>query len=195
MTAFSVIIPTYGDKEYWDSFAERAADSVLCQTFKDYELIRHHDKDMQSARNNAADMACGDWLVFLDADDELEENFLGRTFRGGYGDIQQPLTVYVEATGEMYLPPTYIAPCDSIQDGNYVVVGAPVRRELFLAAGGFDDYPVFEDWALWLKMVNKGAVIGKTTGIYIIHRREGPTRNGTYVPDIDIKIKNDWGIK
>ena len=94
----SVIVPLYNVEKY----AKRCIESVLTQTFNDYELILVDDgsndntgkicdqyaaKDsrikvihkknggVSSARNEGLDAAQGEWITFLDADDWIEPNF------------------------------------------------------------------------------------------------------------------------
>ncbi len=95
---FSVIIPTYNRA----SFVTKAVDSVLRQTFKDYEIIVVDDgstdttmqaleqygraitivhqvnNGVSAARNAGIRKATGRWIAFLDSDDEWKENYLAR---------------------------------------------------------------------------------------------------------------------
>ena len=95
----SVIVPLYNAEK----FAKRCIESVLKQTFQNYELILVDDgsKDrtgeicdqyaekesrikvihkknggVSSARNTGLEIAEGEWVTFLDADDWIEPNFL-----------------------------------------------------------------------------------------------------------------------
>ncbi|MGP1625027.1 glycosyltransferase family 2 protein [Prevotella koreensis] len=88
----SVIIPLYNKEK----IVERSVNSVLSQSFKNFELIivddgstdnsfeivnnikddrirlmRQENGGPSKARNTGAKRACGEWIVFLDADDEL----------------------------------------------------------------------------------------------------------------------------
>lgn len=99
-TFFSVIVPLYNKADY----IEKALQSVLAQTYTDFELIVVDDGStdnslqvvqsiqqlstfnfqlltetnagVSTARNNGAKVAKGDYLAFLDADDWWEPTFL-----------------------------------------------------------------------------------------------------------------------
>ena len=95
---FSVIVPIYNVEE----FLERCIDSILQQTFDDYELllvndgspdnsayicrkylnndkVKYFEKEnggLGDARNYGIKRACGEYLVFVDSDDYIENNLL-----------------------------------------------------------------------------------------------------------------------
>lgn len=100
----SVIVPVYNTEKY----LPRCIESVLAQTFVDWEMLLIDDgstdasgsicdeyaaKDerirvfhkenggVSSARNLGLDNARGEWITFVDADDYIEENFL-KSFEG-----------------------------------------------------------------------------------------------------------------
>lgn len=93
----SVIVPVYNAEK----FIKRCIDSILCQTYKDFELILINDgsKDnsygilqdyektdvriklynqdnqgVSSARNKGLEIAKGDYVLFIDSDDWIESN-------------------------------------------------------------------------------------------------------------------------
>ncbi len=101
----SVIIPVYNSEK----LLERALDSVLNQTYKDLEIIvvddgstdnsskiiaKYQKKDSRivsirqknggqaSARNAGIRLAKGEYLAFLDADDEYDKNFILKMLNG-----------------------------------------------------------------------------------------------------------------
>ena len=93
----SIIIPTFNEEEYLPKLLE----SIQKQTFNDYEVIiadsNSQDKTVEIAtkynckivkgglpavgRNNGAKVAQGDFLVFLDSDLILTENYLENTVK------------------------------------------------------------------------------------------------------------------
>lgn len=88
---FSIVIPTYN----YGRFVGRAIESALAQPGDDFEVLvaddgstddtpavldryagrirtcRHENRGAAATRNRAAEIAAGDWLLFLDADDRL----------------------------------------------------------------------------------------------------------------------------
>lgn len=101
---FSVIIPLYNKAPY----VARAIDSVLAQTFTDFELVivddgskddsytladkaiegheqchlyRQQNTGVSVARNNAVALSQGEYLCFLDADDWWAPSFLEEMFK------------------------------------------------------------------------------------------------------------------
>ena len=106
MPKISVIVPLYNAEKY----LSRCIDSVLAQTFTDFELILINDgstdtsgkicdnyaqKDsrvkvvhkenggVSSARNIGLDIAVGEWITFVDSDDSILTEMLERLNIGG----------------------------------------------------------------------------------------------------------------
>jgi glycosyltransferase involved in cell wall biosynthesis len=172
--SISVVITTYGTDHWKDLAWSRAFPSVADQITDEDEILVEHYPDLSigPARNKAAAKAEKNWLLFLDADDELAPGYLQAmreaTFLASGTNLYQPAVQWVRRG--VRRKPYLIAPKD-LREDNYLVIGTLVSRSLFKHAGGFSDYPHgFEDWSLWAKCWRAGAqVIPVPTAIYIAH--------------------------
>lgn len=98
MCKFSIIVPVYNVEKY----IERCLDSLINQSYDDYEiiivndgstdssvdiikkyldnskikLINEENKGLSAARNNGVKNASGDYLIFVDSDDYIDKNLL-----------------------------------------------------------------------------------------------------------------------
>lgn len=166
----SVIIPTFGDRATWDAIAETAIKSLTKQVRPPDEVIRIHSDSLYRARNLGAAQASCDWLAFLDADDEYDPHFLNEMMHAPRIGLRQPAVQYVDPNGSA-APPVVLPPVPLLQ-GNYLIIGTMIRRKLFQDCGGFDDYPIYEDWTLWIKAWLRGANVAPVpSAIYRAHQR------------------------
>lgn len=163
----SIVIATYGD-DSWETLAlERAAPSAADQGA--HEILIGHDPDgnIAGVRNELASKATGDWLCFLDADDEIAPGFLAAMKRASKQErrvdaaplLLTPAVSYVRK-GKRATPMFH--PEGDLRDDNYLVVGTLIEKSLFDEVEGFSDYPHgFEDWSLWAKSWKAGARIAR----------------------------------
>ena len=107
----SVIVPVYKVEKY----LRRCVDSILAQTFADFELLLIDDGSpdnsgkicdeyaaldprvrvfhksnggVSSARNLGLDNACGEWIVFVDSDDWVTEDYLADLMKDSDADLR-----------------------------------------------------------------------------------------------------------
>ena len=168
----TICIATYGDKEWEEMALTRALPSV-----KDFpcEVLVGHDSDgtIASVRNGLAERAMGEWLCFLDADDELDAGYLAAmelAVSRNEGKVLLTPAVQKFNKGRIQGRPTFYPEVD-LKIANWLVVGTLVQTDLFLSVGGFGEYPHgFEDWSLWAKCAKMGARVVKVPrAIYIQH--------------------------
>lgn len=175
----SVVIATYGEEEWAELAKTRALESLIGQS-PDQFVLSHWDyppgEKIGPARNRGAAQATGDWLVFLDADDELEPGFFRQMRRAianynpeRHAVLFTPAVRYVRKgkPGKTRFPPKL----GTLKDDNHLIVGTMIERTLFHEVGGFGDYPHgFEDWSLWAKAWKAGArVIQVPHAVYRAH--------------------------
>lgn len=164
----SIVIPTFGDLGVWAPLAERARVSAENQTVASEVLCVHGDT-LAQARNRGAARAAGEWLVFLDADDELDAGYV-EAMRMGEADLRQPATLGV--VGGVEDDEAVVIPTRPLVDANFLVIGTMVPKDLFLHVGGFLEEEVLEDWSLFLRCWLEGATIEAIPeAIYRVHVR------------------------
>jgi glycosyltransferase involved in cell wall biosynthesis len=189
MESVSTIIPAYNAER----FIANAVNSALAQTHARHEIFVVDDGSTDDtprvlrrfgdavrvihqangghvrARNHGAQRASGDWLAFLDADDEWLPEKLEKQLRAAEGDVGLIYTDR-ENFGEIGRVGTRASTATPLCEGdvferlllgNFITVSSVlVRREWFERLGGFDaDLLVCEDWDLWLRFSAAGGIV------------------------------------
>ena len=196
----SVVVTSYN----YGRFLGEAIESVLAQTEKDVEIIVVDDGStddsvavarrypvrvlvqsnggVSSARNRGASVARGAYLMFLDADDQLDPTYLARCVAAL--DRQDRRVAYAYTGMELFGTEsgTFEAPAFDAQRlcaGNYVHASALMRRDVFDEVGGFDVSLRlgYEDYELWLRMLEQGYVGVCVPAPLLRYRRHGTSRN------------------
>jgi hypothetical protein len=66
----------------------------------------------------------------------------------------------------------------------------------FFAVGGFDAYPILEDWALWLNLVAAGlGIVDVPEAVYRVHVRSGGRNANRALHDqvyAQIRARHTW---
>lgn len=178
MTSVGVVVATFGDQEWRRLAVDRARPSVDKQTRPADRILHVHDPScLHLARNTGLRSLDTEWVIFLDADDELDPGYIEAMLEGPLSDINQPSTLGVHEDGHEDDEPVLI-PERPLWDGNYIVIGAMARRQLLVDVGGFRDLPAFEDWDLWARCWLAGATIGACPeAVYRVHVRANGRRN------------------
>ena len=170
----SVIVATYGDQEWVDMAIERAIPSADGQGA--IEIMCHHQPEgsPSSSRNLSAFHTKGDWLCFLDADDEMAPGYLD-AMKAAIEREQDERVLLTPAVQQVRKgrpgAPFFFDRGISLRQDNWLVVGTLVHRHLFFEVGGFGDYPHgFEDFSLWSKCFRAGAQVVKVPdAVYVYH--------------------------
>ena len=158
----SIVVASFGD-EAWNSLAEkRAIPSTEGQGA--LEVVRIHEPGgtIASARNNGLDAAKGEWVVFLDADDELAPGFVRAMLSHleGVKDRQLLLTPSTQFCRGLRGAAIGVMPQVDMRDGSWLIIGTAVSRSHFKSVGGFSDgIDLYEDWHLWARCVREGSTI------------------------------------
>ncbi len=197
MPHVSVIIPTYNRARY----VTAAIDSVLAQTFTDYEIIVVDDgstdntkevlqsykdkihyiyqpnKGVSAARNTGIKAAKGEWIAFLDSDDEWLPEKLEMQMcdlRQYPGAVLSSTNVRFESPNTNLLDHFKDCLCYSIAEPTYIAIPGNINfttsylftstvvadRRSIVEVGMFCEHlTLFEDLDLWLRLSTKGGFV------------------------------------
>jgi GT2 family glycosyltransferase len=195
-----VIIGTYGNWDVWGILAHRARLSVEAQTVLPNEVHEVHADTLASARNQGAADSIADWLIFLDADDELDPYYVEEMLKGT-GDMRWPSTIGYYENGQIddYAVPH--EPRSSLLVGNHMVIGTMVRREQFIDVGGFRELASLEDWDCWIRLTLNGAqAVSCPKAVYRVHvqsdsRNQNIESHSRTYAEIQQRYQDGWNAR
>lgn len=138
------------------------------------------------ARNLGVASSTSRYVTFLDLDDFLAPDALSSRVEAAERHADQPWiagsycwheTVDSESTPESWRPeagkPRVAISWLSHFDDAFFIASAPLlRRDAFLAVGGFDDAPTAEDVVFWFKLLRWGFVLVGVETVGIAYRRK-----------------------
>jgi len=209
----SVIIPFYNHGEY----IRETVESVLTQKFQDFELIIVNDgstdedsiktlekishqkisifhiknQGVCAARNYGFKKSSGKYLLFLDADDKISDDFILDAVpilerNPDVKAVSCRVELFGEKSGE-YLLPAYSL--DLLIARNILVITCLIRSTDFAATSGFNDNMRggFEDWDFWLTLLGTGGEVIRIDKVGFYYRIRKVSRNHTIGSD---KIRN-----
>lgn len=180
----SVIIPTYNRGQ----LIQRAINSIIQQTYGPLEIIiiddgsndntenivhnidsdniiyiKQKNQGACSARNRGIIEAKGDYIAFLDSDDEWKPDMLEKQIKH-INNINADISVcnyFVEENNKfkkaIVNKKTNTFTLDELLNRNYITTGAIlIKKELIKEVGMFDEnMPRYQDWELMLRIANK----------------------------------------
>lgn len=192
----SVVIPCYNQGGYVDE----AVESVLQQTYDDFEIIIVNDgstdehtnevlaayakprtrviatdnQGLAAARNNGIKAAVGEYILPLDADDRIESTYLEKAVR--ILDQSKDMgIVYCRARLFGELESEWVLPeysLDVMLLDNVIFCSSLFRRSDWELVGGYDTEMVFgwEDYDFWLSLIERGRQVYKIPEILFHYR-------------------------
>lgn len=157
----TVAIATFGDPRWEELAEERALPSAFVQNVP---IARCHGKTLADARNGALESVSTEWVIYLDADDELEAGYVD-AMAAGSADLRAPAVRYIR--GRRVPPPAmprvaghrHACEASCLRAGNWLVIGTAVRAELLRSVGGWEEFGWSEDWAMWARCWKAGATV------------------------------------
>jgi glycosyltransferase involved in cell wall biosynthesis len=192
----TVVCATYGDPS-WQRLAEtRAIPSARQQGVL---VIAVHSDNLINARNEGLMQVGTEFIIFLDADDELSPGYID-AMAAGTADLRVPQVAYIHpgvvATARFPRVGGHQHDCtgDCLSDGNWMVIGVCARTQILRDVGGFRDWAWSEDWDLWYRCHLAGATIEPIPeAVYRAHVRAESRNRGQ--SDQATKDACFWGIR
>lgn len=123
-----------------------------------------------------------DWVVIADLDDLLMPDALD-----GLEDVEADVWQmgFHRSDGEIYVVPQLTADEYLASSRNVFVGSSAIRREAFLAVGGFPDVAL-QDWALWRRLARAGATF-QSSGRTHFHFMRHPQTRGSLELTLDVR--------
>lgn len=201
----SIVIPLYNKEKY----IERTLKRVLDQTYQNFEIIIINDgstdnsvenvnkiksekvklynqknSGASNARNNGVKYAKGDFIAFLDADDEWDKSYLERIvnlYKNNPDGVLYASNYYIMENNELSM---LNYPKITEKEGelkNYFISGkiytpiwtsaAVIKKDIFNQLGGFNEKCIIcEDVDLWCKVALSGKIYYINEPLAIYHR-------------------------
>ncbi len=195
----------------YGNYIGEAIESVLDQDYKNIEIIIVDDKSTDNslevidsytqknpnikfvlkaknknegicyARNDALRMANGEYILFLDSDDNIPSNYISKFYEVAltkkadvvYGDYEY----FGSASGKSNFPSYNI---DELIISNYINICTLVKRDR-VGGNKFDialNRKSHEDYDFWLGLAFEGLKFVKAEGVYLQYRIKDSSRNG-----------------
>lgn len=206
----SIVVPCYNQAQYLDECLQ----SVLDQSYQNWECIivndgspdnteevaiRWIEKDVRfkylnkengglsSARNFGIERAIGEWILPLDADDKIGDQYL----QLASDDFEMCDIIYCEAeffgtvNGKWFLPP-YNFHQELL--GNVIFCSAFFQKHAWAKCGGYDEKMKRgrEDWEFWVRMISPSTIVKKLNYNGFYYRRKDNS--------MDVKVNSDKAL-
>lgn len=191
MNDVTIAVPTCGDL-MWKHMGDQALEKAKQTGATSFVRVHLPNGTVSEARNEALRQVDTKYVVFIDADDDLDPHYLEGIDLTA--DVTATAIQYDERVGPQ-IPRVWLhehqgykphdGPCtgDCLPDGNYIHIGAFINVKAALAVGGFGEYPVYEDWALYLAMQQNGATFDTHyASVYMANTRENPSHRNKAIP-------------
>ncbi|MGD9849841.1 MAG: glycosyltransferase [Nitrospirales bacterium] len=215
----TVVIPCYNQAEY----LPEAVQSVIAQSFTDWEIVivddgstdataevsqalsfdcpdgkirivRQSNQGLATARNSGIQVACGQYILPLDADDCIHPDMLKHTV----SVLQEKPEVSIVYTDTVTFGlkeecwttgPVELA---SLCQRNLICYCSLFRRTMWKAVGGYNPNMIwgYEDWDFWVSCWGQGYIGERVPiGLFRYRIREGSMYSRAQARDVELKAR------
>lgn len=203
MTSISVIVPCFNQAQY----LEDCLQSVLNQSYQNWECIIVNDgspdhteevakkwlkkdsrfkylfqenKGVSAARNYGIAQANGEWILPLDGDDYISDNYL--QLASQYFATQNIMVIYCRARKFGEMNAEFVLENFSLKNlavTNPIFCSAFYRKSDWSRINGYDKNmgDGFEDWEFWINMLKDGGVALRLDDFCFYYRIKLVSRN------------------
>ena len=184
------IIINDGSKDNTEEIATK-----YCAEDKRIKYISQENKGVSAARNNAITSANGTFILPLDADDKLSENYLEVCLKCSISekDVLVSYGNLIEFGGrnaEVKLPDFNF---ELLLQRNLIFCTALFRKSDWKRVGGYDENMKdgLEDWEFWINLLKDGGKVIRTAECTFYYRIKEVSRNveAIYNKEININLK------
>ena len=166
-----LIVVNDGSKDYSKNVIE---DFISKNTNEKIIFINQENQGPSKARNNGAKIATGMYLVFIDADDLINPNYIAKCLvvyekNNTLNIVYSEVELFDAEKGkweldEFKLPHFLFYNC--------IPIFAMIKTSVFNELGGFDENLSFtEDWELWIRIVKDYGGVYKIPEILFYYRK------------------------
>jgi hypothetical protein len=157
----SVAIGTFGHRSWVNLANERAIPSAEALGVP---VVHRHGTTLAQARNEALSLVETEWAIHLDADDQLDSNYV-EAMSKGTADLRAPSRLDIRSgveAGEPYMPRVWghehqcVGEC--LRYGNWMTIGTCVPTKLAQETG-WEEFGWSEDYAFFARMWKAGATV------------------------------------
>lgn len=191
----TVIIPSYNYADYLPDAIESALNQTvkpyrvividdgssdnsveIAQKYKGVEVVAKKNEGVILTKNLGIKMASTSWILFLDADDVLEPNYIEEMLHEAkkrptdvvYCDME-----YIGSKSGVFRAIEFSV--DKLTEGNFIHNSSLINCSLIKSTGGFKPEMKggYEDWELYLSLAEAGASFAYCRDTHLKYRQHG----------------------
>ena len=127
-------------------------------------VVGPQERHICVCRNRGLAYTSAPWLLFLDADDVIPQGYLGKLYE--HNADPRVGIVYPQFSTFGLADSVGVSDFNDMYRSNYIAGQSLVRRRAIEAVGGYAQLQCFQDWDLWLRIINEGWLTAQAKVLY-----------------------------